>query len=273
MKTGRAEPLEGVERTMLLPLWGRYTESTKENGLLKDEKCVTIVEQLGIDLADLAKGQNPGSRLAWVARAFNIDLELRRLLSGGAETTVVNLGCGLDTSFYRLHDRTSIVWYDVDLPHVIALRRELIGKDPANRTIAGSVLNADTYRGIHVREGLIVLAVGLLYYFSEAEVRRIFESIVALAEPSGHATLVIDFCSGRGVVMANKSVVQDFPGARMIWSAEGEDDLRALHEGFRVVETYPVFSKIRSLLTEEDSAIAELADSAGIMSFARLEIG
>ncbi len=265
--------LEGAERTMLLPLWGRYSESTRVNGLIKDEKCVAIVRRLGIDLEAIAKGQNRASRLAWVARAFNIDIELRKLLSGGREATVVSLGCGLDTSLYRLDADIPVLWYDVDLPHVIDLRRDLVGEDPRCRMIAGSVLDANTFRDIRVSGSLIVLAVGLLYYFAETEVRSVFENIAALAEPSGHATLIIDYCSSQGVAVANKSVVQDFPGARMIWSAEGEDDLRALHKGVRVVETYPVFSKIHSLLAGEDSAIADFADRVGIMSFATLEIG
>jgi O-methyltransferase involved in polyketide biosynthesis len=265
---------DGVEGTMLLPLWGRYTESKKENGLIKDRKCVEIVDRAGIDFKDFAEKQNPASRLAWVARAWNIDFELRGPAADSAgEITVVCLGCGLDTAFFRQDLPAVTAWYDVDLPRVIEARRSLIGEAPRCIAVAGSVLDPETYRGIRVRGRLVVIAAGLLYYFTETEVRRVFENIAALAASSSvPATVIIDYCSARGVDIANKAVVAGIPGARMIWSAEGEDDIRRLHPRICKAETYPVFEKIRPALAGADAKMAEMSDTLKIMSFAVIEI-
>ncbi len=39
--------------------------------------------------------------------------------------SVVNLGAGLDTEFYRI-DNGTIRWYDLDLPDVIEIRKQIL---------------------------------------------------------------------------------------------------------------------------------------------------
>lgn len=269
MEKNAGREFAGVEATMLLPLWGRYSESRKAGGLVKDGKCEEIVAKAGFDFSSLEAKQNPASRLAWVARAWNVDRELEKAAAGGP-FTVVCLGCGLDTAFYRQRLPGLVRWYDVDLPNVIEVRRRLVGEAPRCVTVAGSVLHAETYGNIRVEGGLFVLAVGLLYYFTEDDVRRVLSHVAGLAPEAG---IVIDYCSAQGVAIANRMVIQDCSGARMIWSAEGEDDIRKLHPAVRAVETYPVFAKIRSLLTGEEAKAAEISDRMRIMSFAAVKLG
>jgi O-methyltransferase involved in polyketide biosynthesis len=205
-----------------------------------------------------------------VARAWNIDRELAGLGVGEKESTVLCLGCGLDTAFYRLRPSAPVHWYDLDLPRVIEVRRKLLGEEPGCTMKAGSVPDAALYRDIPVRGNLVVLATGLLYYFSEADVGRIFENIATLGGP---LHLVIDYCSAQGAALANKMVIQDCPGARMIWSAEGEADIAALHPRIRRVRTYPIFRHILPLLGPEEAKMAEMSDRMKIMSFAVIELG
>jgi O-methyltransferase involved in polyketide biosynthesis len=44
----------------------------------------------------------------------------------------VHIGCGLDTRFDRV-DNGQVVWYDLDLPLVIGLRRKLIPETSLRR--------------------------------------------------------------------------------------------------------------------------------------------
>ena len=55
------------------------------------------------------------------------------------DKVVVNVGCGLDTRFQRIGGGKA-VFFDMDLPEVIALRRELIPEQPGNAYIAASLL-------------------------------------------------------------------------------------------------------------------------------------
>jgi O-methyltransferase involved in polyketide biosynthesis len=54
--------------------------------------------------------------------------------------TIVNLGAGLDTGFYRV-DNGFIQWIDVDLPEVIELRKTVIPETDSSRRISGSPLD------------------------------------------------------------------------------------------------------------------------------------
>lgn len=259
---------KGVEKTMLLPLWGRYSESIKSNGLIRDEKCVEMVEKMGLDFSGIEQRQHPLTRLAWIARAWNTDHEIGRLLDQEKESTVVCLGCGLDTSYFRLN-RGPMHWVDMDLPNVIKIRKQLLGAPKSVTMIAGSVLDGGGFGKIEVKGALIVLAVGLLYYFTRPEVKKIVGHISSLSDES---FLVLDYFSEQGVAVSNKMVLQ-YGDARMIWFANDPGELMPLHPGIRLVESYPMFKKIFPLLSKEEQAMADLSDRQSINSMAILKIG
>lgn len=39
---------------------------------------------------------------------------------------VVNIGCGLDTRYQRIKEKKNAVFYELDLPEVMALRERLL---------------------------------------------------------------------------------------------------------------------------------------------------
>lgn len=86
---------------------------------------------------------------------------------------VVNVGCGLDTRFQRIGGGKA-VFYDMDLPEVIALRRELIPEQPGNAYIAASLLETgwmDDLLRRHPDAEFIFIVEGVLMYFYEKQVR------------------------------------------------------------------------------------------------------
>lgn len=165
--------LTGVEKTMLIPLWGRYSETKKWDGLIHDTKCIEIVEANRIDFTEIEKEQHPANRIAWFARAWNVDNEVKQLLHDTSNATIINLGCGLDTTYYRLNLDT-ITWYDIDLKNVIDIRQEIFSPNEHIQLISGSILDDELYSEIESSGVTIVIAVGLLYYFSNEQVKSIF---------------------------------------------------------------------------------------------------
>jgi len=79
------------------------------------------------------------SEVGCVVRGWYFDRAVRRFIGTHARPVVVNVGCGLDTRFQRIGGGKA-VFYDMDLPEVIALRRELIPEQPGNAYIAASLL-------------------------------------------------------------------------------------------------------------------------------------
>lgn len=75
-------------------------------------------------------------------RARHVDQKARDFLEWHPEGVIVNLGCGLDTRFYRL-DGGRLHLFDLDLPEVIDLKRQLLAETERYHFVASSVLDFD----------------------------------------------------------------------------------------------------------------------------------
>ena len=122
-----------VAETLLIPLYYRAKESRRKNPILNDKVAEGLVDSLEYDYSrfDGAKLSEVGC----VVRGWFFDRAVCRFIGKHADAVVVNVGCGLDTRFQRIGDGKA-VFYDMDLPEVIALRRELIPEQPGNPYIA-----------------------------------------------------------------------------------------------------------------------------------------
>lgn len=259
--------LKGVEQTMLLPFWGRYSESVKPNGLMKDDMCIKIVEENGFDFSGITRQHHQISRLAWITRAWTTDIELKRLVENEPEATVVCLGCGLDTAFYRC-GHSSLNWYDIDLPNVMALRERLIPPHPRCRAIAGSILDETTFQRIDVKGRLVFMLQSVLCYFEKNDVKRVFSHMAQL----GKSSVIFDYYSQKGIDISNLIVLKNMPGAKMIWHADAQEEIRSLHPRLNVREAYPLFQKIMPRLSAAEAAMAAQADAQNINTIAVAEI-
>ncbi len=132
--------LSGVPRALLIPLWSRAKATRANNKVISDPKAVEIVEKLGFDFEELERGTNPTSEFFQVARARALDDLVRALLARHPKAVVVSLGAGLDTAFHRI-DNGQLRWFDVDLPPVIELRKQLIPETVRSRAISASLLD------------------------------------------------------------------------------------------------------------------------------------
>ena len=63
--------------------------------------------------------------LFMVARAKEFDDKIRAFITEHPRASVINLGAGLDTTFYRV-DNGLVQWYDLDFPDVIGIREQLL---------------------------------------------------------------------------------------------------------------------------------------------------
>ena len=116
--------LENVQKTLLLPLWGRAVETQKKKPPLLDTTAVEIVKKIDYDFSTIALNTSTISQLGWIARSLHIDRTINRFIHEYPRATIVNIGCGLDTTFERI-DNGKIYWYDLDLPPVISLEKRI----------------------------------------------------------------------------------------------------------------------------------------------------
>ncbi len=98
------------------------------------------------------------------------------------------------------------VYYDLDLPEVIALRRELIPEQPGNVYIAASLLETDwmdDLRRRHPDGEFIFIVEGVLMYFYEKQVKSFLHHV---ASRFGGGELWFDVC---GTIMSRHGVKPD----------------------------------------------------------------
>lgn len=179
--------LDRVPETMLWTLYYRASEARRRDTVLDDPRAVAL-----LDAIDYPFEQRFGRLVGWQAqwqalRARRFDDEVRRFLAEHPDGTVVALGEGLETQFWRV-DNGRVRWWTVDLPEAIALRSRLL---PApcerRRAFAGSALEL---RWADAVDGPVLLtAQGLLMYLQPDEARGL---IAALAWRFPGGALVFD---------------------------------------------------------------------------------
>lgn len=192
------QDLSGVMETLLITLYIRAMESQRPDALIKDEKAVEVFRTIGDKgLYDFNRIKSlhlsEENRLVIILRNREIDRCAREYLARRPDAVVVHIGCGLDTRFERVAERKSQVeWYDLDLPHVIELRRKLFGDEGERHHLLGCSVIEDEWLGrvsVHPKCPFLFLAEGVFMYLTEAQVKRL---VLTLRDRFPGAELVFD---------------------------------------------------------------------------------
>lgn len=101
---------------------------------------------------------------------------MKKLLWQYPGAVCVNIGCGLDDRFTRV-DNGQIRWFNVDLPDSIEMRKTFFGETKREHMFAADILKPDWTDGIPKNNLVIVIAEGLLMYFSKEQVKNVLNSI------------------------------------------------------------------------------------------------
>lgn len=184
--------LGGVEETLLWNLYQRAGEAANPRTVLRDPRAVALLDQVSYPFADRF---GPPSLGQWQAlRAACFDAQVTAFLAEHPDGTVVALGEGLETQFWRV-DNGRVRWLSVDLPDVVALRDRLLPRESARQqVVACSALDdAWTTQVAQVAQGgdgsVLLTAQGLLMYFEPDRVRD-FLARTAARFPG--ASLILD---------------------------------------------------------------------------------
>lgn len=265
MATETELSLGSVQRTLLLPLWGRAVEADRPQPLLVDRPAADLVGRLHYDFATIAASIPTVVRLSWVARALHVDRAVKAYVADRPAATVVNLGCGLDTTFQRV-DNDTMRWIDLDLPDVIALRSDLLPSGQRQRALAGSVLDLGWIDDLETSHGVFFVASGLLCYLEEQQVRDL---IVRLAGAFRGGGMVLDTFSPLGMRVSNRRVLKDSgmdPGAVLRWCIRHPRDIEHWDDAIRVVSCSGLYSSLSGRLPFLERIEPWAVDVAGLMS-------
>src|SRR5512136_2026485 len=129
--------LNNVAETLLATVYVRAMESQRPDALIKDDIAVAMVTQGKYDFSRIKQiRMDEDDKVAIVLRNREIERYARDFLGRHPEAVVAHLGCGFDARFERV-DNGQVEWFDLDLPEVIELRRNLIGGESGRYHLLG----------------------------------------------------------------------------------------------------------------------------------------
>ena len=161
--------LGGVPETLLWNLYYRALEARRPNAVLRDPKAVELVDAIDYPFEERFGVGHPRQAQGQALRVLCFDQEIRRFLSVHPEGTVIALGEGLETQFWRV-DNGRVRWLTVDLPETVEVRRRLLPESPRQRTLACSALDERWMEEVDTSRGVLLTAQGLLMYLRPSEV-------------------------------------------------------------------------------------------------------
>ncbi len=266
-----AVDLGSVQKTLFLPLWGRAFESKKAKPLLVDKAALEIIEKVDYDLSTTAQNMHELTQIAWIMRSICVDKVIRQFLHDCPKATVVNIGCGLDTTFDRV-DNGSLVWYDLDLPDVIRLRRAFIAETGRRKFISASFLDRGWLKDIEVTDGVLFIAAGVFYYFEEYEIK---DFLIRLADSFPGGEIVFDVSSPYGVKVANRAVIRNAgldETSFLKWGLASTQTIASWDKRFRILATYSYFRQKNTSLTLRNKLLGLLSDLLRIQYLVHLQL-
>jgi O-methyltransferase involved in polyketide biosynthesis len=162
--------LGDVAETALWTLWFRAAETSRRDAMLSDPAAVDVLNKIDFPYQARFGRLFPAQALSLALRVLTFDTHIRRFLASSPTGTVVALGEGLETQFWRV-DNGSARWVTVDLPESVALRRQVMPAHERQRMFAGSVLDP-AWMDL-VEPPVLITAQGLLMYLAPTEVHTV----------------------------------------------------------------------------------------------------
>jgi O-methyltransferase involved in polyketide biosynthesis len=256
---------------MLLPLWGRAMETKKQKPLLVDNKAVSIMNSISYDFATISKNIRNLTRISWIARSIFFDQKIIEFIKLNPSATIVNVGCGLDTTFDRI-DNGNINWIDLDLPDAIELRKQFFQKSDRRQLIAKSVFDPGWYDNIVNKENVMLLMAGVIYYFDELEVKKLFNDIHLFLPGS---EIIFDYASNLGIKLSNKQVIERGGmdrSACLKWGIDNVLDIERWDSYIKVISNMPMYNDHKKSYPFTKRLGMNISDYLKVMSLAHIKI-
>ena len=194
-----------VQETLVIPLYSRKLCTELYPNLFQDETAVRLIDQIDYDFSETEKKprslmQRCGALEVGV-RQNDLAFEVRDYLKSHPNATVVNLGCGLDSTG-RSCDNGNCKIYNLDYPDVIAVRNELLPAGEREKNIPCDLNDTAWFSQIDASGGAVFFASGVFYYFLMEQVKALVQRM-ADAFPGG--VLVFDAANRTAVKMIAKT--------------------------------------------------------------------
>lgn len=222
--------LKNEMETLIIPLYSRAKMS--EMGIFKDPYAEAAIGKLDYDYSRL-KIQNK-TQVMLAMRAAIIDNFTEDFIRENPNCLVLYLGCGLDARFMRLGLHVGM-WYDLDFPEVINIKKQLYHETESYQYIASSVTDLRWIDSIKAIENkVLVIAEGLFMYLSENEIKALLGALKSKFE---NCTIVFDAYSRWTAKSSKKHPSLKRTGATIKWGIDNPQEMEGYIKGAKYLKT------------------------------------
>ncbi|WP_214659192.1 class I SAM-dependent methyltransferase [Candidatus Formimonas warabiya] len=223
--------LTAENETLFIPLYSK-AEMSREGKILSDKKAEEIVKNIDYDFS-----KNKISRYVNIymgLRAAIIDDYVNQFLQSNPRSIVLHLGCGLDSRIERVVEKP-ILWYDLDMPDVIKVRKKFYAESENYRMISASVTDLHWLNTI-TRSDLptLIIAEGLTMYLTEEEMKELF---LAFQKKFDRAVFIFDAYSLLSVKISQYKNPVNKMGATIRWGLDSPQEIKKYADGITHLET------------------------------------
>ncbi len=236
---------------MVGPLWARALYTEKYPALFDDLQARSLKEEMRSlfpssedEFRKMEEFVDELVGLALAIRARTFDDAILKFLTLHPDATIINIGCGLDTTFSRV-DNENIQWFNIDLPEAIEFRLKLIPDAERSRCIPKSVFDYGWMDEVSFNQskGVFIIAGGLFTYFTEDKVRDLF---IRMANRFAEGEILFDCGSKRGNRFINRRFRKlGVTGVDHILEINTSKDIEKWSTHLKVLERFPYFSKVK----------------------------
>ncbi len=177
-------------------------------------------------------------------RARKYDAIANDFISKNPSSTVINLGCGFDTRYWRIdHDKCQYI--ELDLPELIEIKREILNEHICYELIGCSVLDPSWIDRVTSKgnRNFLLIAEGLFMYLPKADVISLFKTFSARFNHSQIALEVVTGKYTRGlwkkiIIMKMKQELGFDAGSSYNFGVKNAAELESYGNGIKVINEW-----------------------------------
>jgi O-methyltransferase involved in polyketide biosynthesis len=270
----RTHDLHGIPATLFLTLAARALAPIEAPELgLAEHKAEQILARLEVDPRQFALNANEVR--AVVLRSQWFAQTTRQFLKRYPDGLCINVGCGLDDSFEQVEEAGGgrFSWIDIDLPEVLAIRRQFFVETARRRIVEGDITKASFFSTLRWSDGqpALIVAEGLLYYLKPAQVEAF---LIALAEAAderrAQIEIAFDYVSRLGAWIVGRRPAHRQLGTAYSWTLRRPSDLMRIDPRVEVVEDTNVFMRAMGPWVQQLNSICRIVTGGQLGGCAHL---
>lgn len=243
--------LSDVSQTAIYTLACRVTQAEKKNSIINDPMAVLCLD----NILSMASEEDKNRILKWkkmagwmgssdakniAQRAVVIDGIMNDYISNNPSCTVISLGSGFDTRFWRT-DNSQCRYIELDLPETIELKKEVFKDALSYEQIGCSVLDTTWIDKVTAvgNSNFLLIAEGLFMYLPKPKATQLLQEI---SQRFSRSQFVLDmmpekYTKGLGQKFTAWGF-KFFMGLDVGWlfGLKDPQDLELYGDGFKVIE-------------------------------------